>query len=168
MAYALWITGLPGSGKSTIALLVAKKADIRIISLDMIRKQITPHPTYSRQEKDMVYRTIAYMGYLLNKEGISILIDATDSRGIRRKKARELIPDLKVIQLKAPLSLCKEREEHREHSCHHLYKRAQQGKITMPGVNEEYVFDKDPALLIDTQQLSPLQAADDILSLIKR
>jgi adenylylsulfate kinase len=168
MAYALWLTGLPGSGKTTIATHVAKNVDIRVLSLDMIREHITPSPTYSRQEKDIVYRTIAFMGYLLYKEGISILIDATDSQGIGRQKARELIPELKVIQLKAPLNVCKEREEHRIHSCHHLYKKAEQGKIAMPGVNEDYLLEKDPALVIDTQQLSPLQAADHIITLIRQ
>ena len=63
MAWAIWITGLPGSGKTSIAREVAERLEeerLKTLQLDEIRTIVTPQPTYSEQERDIVYAFLAY------------------------------------------------------------------------------------------------------------
>ncbi len=59
--FCIWLTGIPGSGKSTIAKELAdelkkKNISVQILRLDEIRKVVTPNPDYSEKERDIVYR----------------------------------------------------------------------------------------------------------------
>ena len=70
MAFAVWFTGLPGSGKTAIAsrtasILRQKGSNIRILQLDEIRRVLTPSPKYTDEERDIVYASLAYMAKLL-------------------------------------------------------------------------------------------------------
>src|SRR5574337_1530515 len=82
MAWVAWFTGLPGSGKSSIAREVARRLEargirVRVLELDEIRRVVTPSPNYTAQEREVVYRALAYMAWLLYNEGVSVIIDAT-------------------------------------------------------------------------------------------
>ena len=57
--WCLWLTGLPGSGKSTIANLLMEELKMKnihaaLVSVDMLRRAVTPKPSYSEEERDMV------------------------------------------------------------------------------------------------------------------
>ena len=61
MNWAIWITGPPGSGKSTLArgvevALEARGVTLKVLELDEVWKVVTPAPTYSETERDIVYR----------------------------------------------------------------------------------------------------------------
>ena len=67
MSWAVWITGLPGSGKSVVARAVAGTLqaggkDVRVLELDAIRRVITPAATYTDAEREAVYRALVYIG----------------------------------------------------------------------------------------------------------
>ena len=65
---AVWITGLPGSGKSTVADEMKKSNPAFIIlRMDELRKIVTPDPTYSESERDMVYRSLVYLSIKLTE-----------------------------------------------------------------------------------------------------
>ena len=60
MKFCLWITGLPGSGKSTITekleiFLMQLNIEVLVLNLDEIRKFVTPEPTYKEEERDVLY-----------------------------------------------------------------------------------------------------------------
>ena len=70
MSFCLWLTGLPGSGKSTILqelsrILSESGIEAVTLSLDHIRKVITPEPKYTDEERDIVYRALVMMAHLL-------------------------------------------------------------------------------------------------------
>ena len=73
MSWAVWITGLPGSGKTVIARKVRRileerdvSGSVKVLELDEIRRFITPHPTYSDEERELVYASLVYMAKLLD------------------------------------------------------------------------------------------------------
>ncbi|MDY6931324.1 MAG: adenylyl-sulfate kinase, partial [Halobacteriota archaeon] len=73
MSWVIWVTGLPGCGKTTVServreLLLEKNVNVKILQLDKIRKVITPNPNYSEEERDIVYSALAYMAFLLYEE----------------------------------------------------------------------------------------------------
>ncbi|MEM1550927.1 MAG: adenylyl-sulfate kinase, partial [Candidatus Bathyarchaeia archaeon] len=64
--WCVWITGLPGSGKSTVAHLLAEKLKSMnihacVLSSDALRRVITPNPKYTEEERDMVYGVLVYI-----------------------------------------------------------------------------------------------------------
>ena len=74
MSFCLWLTGLPGSGKSTILhelsrILSESGIEAVTLSLDRIRKVITPEPKYTNEERDIVYRALVMMAHLLVDQG---------------------------------------------------------------------------------------------------
>ena len=66
-SFAIWLTGLPASGKSTIAValrpqLEQLKLSVEVLESDAVRRVLTPTPTYSLAERDLFYRALAFMG----------------------------------------------------------------------------------------------------------
>jgi len=82
---AIWITGPPGSGKSVLARAAASRLSaagepVMVLELDEIRKIVTPSPTYSATERDIVYGALVYMAAALTRAGSRVIIDATAHR----------------------------------------------------------------------------------------
>jgi adenylylsulfate kinase len=93
-AFAMWITGLPASGKSTIVsalkpLLEGLGLTVEVLESDEVRRVITPTPTYSEAERDLFYRALAFTGQKLVEHGVTVVFDATASKkGTYRKGQR--------------------------------------------------------------------------------
>src|SRR5574337_816335 len=118
VGWAIWVTGPPGSGKTTLvrrvaATLEARGLPVKVLELDEIRKVITPAPTYSDAEREVVYRALAYMAKLVTEAGVPVLIDATAHRRAWRELARRLIPVFAEVQPLCPPEVCRAREERR-------------------------------------------------------
>ena len=96
MSWAIWITGLPGSGKSSLARGTASELEafgerVVVLELNAIRKFLTPAPTYAPAERDVVYRALVGMAALLTSAGVPVIVDATAHRRVWRDLARALI-----------------------------------------------------------------------------
>lgn len=171
MPYVLWITGLPGSGKSTVAMAVNKIIpDAVILRMDDLRKIVTPEPTYSKSEREYVYRALVYTAKTLYVLGHTVIIDATGNKKSWRDLARDLIPDFFEVYLKCPLELCIEREKIRidTHGApKDIYEKSKAG-APVPGLNVPYEEPERPELTIDTVKESPEDAAVRILRLIDK
>jgi len=85
--------------------LEARGIPLKVLELDEIRKVVTPEPTYSAAEREIVYRALAYMAKLLTEAGVPVLIDATADRRAWRDLARTLIPIFAEVQLLCPLEV---------------------------------------------------------------
>jgi len=173
MAWAIWITGLPGSGKTTIAREVAdrlKGKKVRTLQLDEIRTIVTPHPTYSEQERDIVYAFLAYAAKVLTECSVNVVIDATANRKRYRDLARQLIPRFVEVYVSCSLDTCKRREAHRivEFTPRKIYEKSQAPEAAVPGVNVPYETTTDPELTIDSERVGPTEAAEIIVQELKR
>ena len=169
MAWVMWLTGLPGCGKTTIAKKVRSRLQekgiaVKILQLDEIRREITPVPRYTEEERDIVYASLAYMGKLLSEAGVNVIIDATANRRRYRDLARRLVPNFAEVFIRAPLSVCVEREAERaaQFSPKGIYKKAGAEKAPVPGVNVAYEEPLAPEIEVDTTTMSPDQSASYI------
>lgn len=167
----LWITGLPGSGKSTIADAVKERyADIVILRMDDLRKIVTPQPTYAETERDMVYRSLIYMAKNLSDLNHDVIIDATGNMRRWRELARQLIPSFAEVYLRCPLDICRQREKQRKEmhgAPKNIYAKGAEG-APVPGVNVAYEEPQNPEVLIDAEKVTAVDAAELIVRFIER
>jgi adenylylsulfate kinase len=175
MSWAIWITGLPGSGKSAIARAAAERLaalgePAAVLELDAIRRVLTPAPTYSEAERDVVYRSLVYMATALTGAGVPVIIDATAHRREWRDLARASIGDFAEVQLQCPLEVCRERERSRTsgNAPPQIYARAGRPAATVPGVDVAYEPALLPELVLDTTRADVPEAAAGVVALARR
>jgi adenylylsulfate kinase len=174
MSWAIWITGLPGSGKTTIAraaaaALAAQGEPVQVLELDVLRRTLTPAPTYDAAEREAVYRALVAIAWALTRAGRPVLIDATAHRRAWRDLARACIGDFAEVQLVCPLDVARERERTRP-AGHHpraIYARAGRPGATVPGVDVAYEEATSPELVIDTTRESVESAGARIAALAR-
>jgi len=175
VSWAIWITGPPGSGKSSVArsaavLLRSRGEPVTVLELDAIRKKITPAPQYTDAERDLVYRALGYMAATLVEAGVPVIVDATAHRRAWRDAARAAIPRFAEVQLSCPLDVCRERERTRPrgHAPAGIYARAGRPGATVPGVDVPYEVALAPELVIDTTVEDVPSAAAKVVALAER
>jgi adenylylsulfate kinase len=175
--WCVWVTGLPGSGKSVISqALLDKLRDIgvhaQIVSSDTLRKAITPSPSYTEEERDIVYATIVFITKLLTQNGINVIIDATANRRLYRDIARKEISRFIEAYIRCPLEICIKRESERGKTFdapENIYEKALTRKsATVPGIGAPYEEPLHPHLIVDSDKLNPNQCAQKILEEITK
>jgi adenylylsulfate kinase len=173
MAWVVWFTGLPGCGKTTIVERVKAKLEEmgiqpKVLEMDEVRKVVTPHPTYSEEERDIVYASLAYMAKLLAECGTDVIVDATANRRRYRDLARELVPQFAEVYVKVPLEVCMAREAARKaiYSPKGIYQKAGEKEATVPGVNVSYEEPLEPEIVVDAEKINPDQNAEVIVNRI--
>src|SRR5438045_2256200 len=94
--FAVWVTGLPASGKSSVVstlktMLAERGVDAAVLESDELRQVLTPYPRYSEEERLLFYSQMVYIGALLTRHGVPVIFDATAHRRVYRDNARQQI-----------------------------------------------------------------------------
>jgi len=113
--FAIWITGRPGSGKTSLAERVARAlrargAPVRTLDVHSVGRALLRAPARSEAEQELLHRALAGSARLLADAGACVIVDATAPRRAWREAARELIPRFAEVQLVCPEETCFERE----------------------------------------------------------
>jgi adenylylsulfate kinase len=165
--FAIWITGIPASGKSSLTRELVKKLSKRGVSVvvlesDEMRTILTPVPTYDEEERDAFYRALAQLGGLITRSGVPVIFDATANKRVYRDYARSLIPRFVEVYVICPLEICMKRDPKG------IYDRAVAGKTsTVPGVQAIYEPPHNPDITLDGRN-PPEASADAVLDLLQR
>src|SRR5437879_1637602 len=114
-AFAVWITGMPASGKSTVANELARQIDnlgveLAILESDSLRKLFSMNPAYDEQDREYFYGALAFIGRVLTEYGIGVVFDATANRRSYRDRARQQIARFIEIYVDCPLEICIRRD----------------------------------------------------------
>jgi adenylylsulfate kinase len=167
--FAVWITGLPASGKSTVAValvreLSARGVNVAVLESDALRRVFTPHPRYDDEERQVFYRAMVYVGQLLTEHGVSVIFDATANRRAYRDRAREQIPNFLEVFVDCPLAVCIERDPKG------IYRQAmEKTATTVPGVQAAYEPPEHPDVVVKGgQELPEISARRVVAKLIER
>jgi len=165
--FNIWFTGLPLSGKTTIADKVyekLKKLDIpveRIDSKDV--RALFPEVGYTREERNRHIKRIGHLIQTLQKNSISTVCSFVSPYRESRKMIREMVKNNVVVYLKANIETCKKRDYKG------VYEKALKGEIkNFTGISDVYEEPKHAEIVIDTEKMTPDEAADLIVKYIKK
>jgi adenylylsulfate kinase len=161
--FAVWLTGLPSSGKTALAcalshLLAERGIAVQLLDSDDLRCKLTPKPTYSDEERSWFYDTVTFLSGLLTDNGVNILIAATAPRRAHREAARDRIARFAEVYVACSPEMCRARDPKG------LWERADKGEIaTLPGAGVPYEPPEYPEVRVDTAHLSIEESARLIL-----
>ncbi len=167
-AFALWITGLPASGKSTItrslkALLDARGVDVAVLESDKLRQVFTVHPRYDDEARAIFYRQMIWVGKLLVEHGVPVIFDATANRRSYRDGAKQQFERFLEIYVECPLEICIARDPKG------IYRQAREGAAgNVPGLQAVYELPENPDLVVRGDQEAPEAAAQQILGRLEQ
>jgi adenylylsulfate kinase len=163
MSFAVWLTGLSGSGKSAIArelvrLLHERGVEVSVLESDIMRTQLTPFPRYDNADRDFFYSALAEFGIMLAQKQRPVIFDATANRRAYRDAARKRIARFAEVFVDTPLEVCAARDPKG------LYRKTK----TLPGVQTPYEPPLAPELVVHGAQGTPADAAREIVELLER
>lgn len=158
MSFAVWLTGLPASGKSAIArellrLLHERGVEVAVLESDVMRTQLTPYPRYDDADRDFFYSALCDIGAGLIRKEKPVIFDATANRRAYRDAARRRIARFAEVFVDTPLETCAARDP----------KGLYRGGMKMP-----YEPPSAPELVVRGAAGTPLSAAHEILAWLER
>ncbi|NUU35669.1 adenylyl-sulfate kinase [Pseudomonas sp. C2B4] len=165
----IWLTGLSGSGKSTIANALEKKLHAEgkrtyILDGDNIRSGLCRDLGFSEADRNENIRRIAEVSKLMLDAGLVVITAFISPFKVERGMARELIgvENFFEVYVKTPLAVCEQRDPKG------LYKKARNGALqNMTGIDSPYESPEAPNATIDSSISSPEKIADFLIAAIE-
>jgi len=166
----IWLTGLSGSGKSTIGLALEKRLFqenfvAQLLDGDNIRSGINKNLGFSEEDRKENIRRIAEIAKLYLSSGIITINSFISPTAETRNIVKEIVGDgdFLEIYINAPMATCESRD------VKGLYKKARAGEIQgFTGVNQAYEEPENPALELRTDVLSVDEAVDILFTFLKK
>ena len=165
--WAVWITGPPASGKTTVAEKLKERlgdeaVSVQILESDTLKRVLTPNPTYSAEEWETFHTSMAYIGVLLTQNGVNVIFDATANKRRWRRAARGLIDNFLQVRIRCPIEVCRERDQKG------IYMKAEAGEEEYAWVvQEEYEEPWHIDVELDCVKDSPETSAEKIMEALK-
>jgi len=169
--YTIWLTGVPASGKTTIAKNITDTyQNIYLIDSEEASPIVTPSSSFSQKERLCVYNSLIYTALCLNNCGINVIIAATGNYRRFSEHARKNINNFIEVYINCSVETCMQRDPKG------YYQKAKNGEIsTLPilieGVNDDIVKENFPFfdvyepplnadLIINTEYLTLKESTD--------
>lgn len=165
----VWLTGLPGAGKTTIARTVARRLSDGgighvVLDGDDLRKGVCADLGFSAEDRTENVRRVGELAALICQQGIVVLCALVSPYRDSRDRARALVPEGRFLEVHvmADVETCRRRDPKG------LYAKASAGQLSdMTGVSAPYEVPPTPELTIDTRAMTPDAAADLVLEMLQ-
>lgn len=150
--FTVWFTGLPCSGKTTLAHLLAERLkslglSVIVLDGDEVRKRLSRGLGFSKEDRDENIRRIAYVARLLTEAGTVTIACAISPYRSVRDEARQEIQRFIEVYVRCPLEVCIQRD------VKGMYQKALRGEISnFTGISDPYEEPLKPEVIIDTDR----------------
>ena len=169
--FTLWMTGLSGSGKSTITDVLIDEFEERGIPLevldgDVVRENLSKGLGFSKEDRDINIRRIAFVADLLSRNGVPVITAAISPYKAIRDEARQMheTTDATFVEVFVATSL----EDCEERDTKGLYAKARSGEIKeFTGISAPYEAPEKAELTLPTHQLSEEQSVAKVISFLE-
>lgn len=147
----IWFTGLPSSGKSTLArslerLLKKKSLPVELLDGDVVRTHLSRDLGFSREDRDTNIKRIGFVCQLLTRHGVAAIASLVSPYRDSRDYNRRLIGNFVEVYVKASPAACEARD------VKGLYKKARAGEIRgFTGVDDPYEEPEHAEVVCDTE-----------------
>ena len=161
MSFIIWMTGLPCSGKSTIARKLKDTIpNLAVLDGDELREWLSPKD-FSREGRNEHNKKVAYLAKLLVEHKVPVCVSLISPYINNRETAQKIIGNEKFIEtyIKCSLEVCEKRDTKG------MYARARNNEIkNFTGISDNYDVPVKPHLIIDSENNSVEQAIQQILN----
>jgi adenylylsulfate kinase len=153
--FCLWLTGLPSSGKTTIArsiaaLLKERGWRVELLDGDEVRRGLSSDLGFDRASRERHAERVTFVAKLLARNGVIPIVALISPYRASRARAREEIGRFVEVYVRTPLAVCEERD------VKGLYQKARAGIVKeMTGVSDPYEPPESPEVVLDTEGKSP-------------
>jgi adenylyl-sulfate kinase len=168
--FTLWFTGLSGSGKTTIAHLVGPAIEergpiVEYLDGDTVRTHLSKGLGFSKEDRDANIERIGWVAARLTRHGAAVIASAISPYAEARRHARELVEEFGTfVEVFVDVSV----EEATRRDTKGLYEKALRGEIKgFTGVDDPYERPDEPDIRIDSDNESPEESAERIVSLLE-
>jgi len=167
-AISIWMTGLSGSGKTTIAKIVERKMHeqghlTQLLDGDNVRHGLNKNLSFTEEDRRENIRRIAEVNKLFNECGIITINCFVSPTVAIRDMARDIIGDesFNEVFINTPLHICEARD------VKGLYKKARNGEIkNFTGIDSPFEASANPEKIIYTENKSAEESAEELLNFI--
>ena len=165
--FTVWFTGLPSSGKSTLAErlfaeLEARRMKVELLDGDVVRTNLSKGLGYSREDRDTNILRIGWVAERLTYHGVAVVVSAISPYRETRDRVREQVGAFVEVFVSCPLEECIRRD------VKGLYQKAMRGEIAeFTGVSDPYEPPLNPEVTVETDQASPEECIELILNSLR-
>jgi adenylyl-sulfate kinase len=168
--FTLWMTGLSGSGKSTITDVLIDKFEERDVPLevldgDIVRENLSKGLGFSKEDRDTNITRIGFVADLLSRNGVPVITAAISPYRETREQVRKMHDGNSTFLecfIATSLEACEERD------VKGLYAKARSGEIPeFTGVSDPYEEPENPELRVETEGKTPEESAEEILGYLE-
>lgn len=168
-AFTIWMTGLSGFGKSTLANALEKRLfsmgkHTMLLDGDNVRMGLNKNLGFGEKDRIENIRRIAEVSKLMNDAGLIVLTSFISPYRMDRRNAREIIgTDFVEVYVSTPLEECEKRD------VKGLYQAARAGEIfDFTGISSPYEVPENPEIVIDTTNSTTEECVEMILDGLER
>lgn len=165
--YVLWMTGLSGAGKTTIALLLEKELAERgcrfeRLDGDVVRQSLTRDLGFSKEDRDKNIERVAFVAKLLSRNGVGCVCSFISPYQAVRDHVRAETTNFIEVFVDAPLNVVMDRD------VKGMYKKAIAGEIpNFTGISDPFEPPVNPEIHLHTDQETPEESARRILTYLE-
>jgi adenylylsulfate kinase len=162
--FVLWLTGLSGAGKSTIASAVAPRLYERghrvdVLDGDEVRTNLCQELGFSREDRDTNIARIGYVAGKLAKHGVAVVVAAISPYREARDRVRASVSNFVEVHVAAPVETCAQRD------VKGLYAKALIGEIkNFTGISDPYEVPLRPELVLHTDRQTVEESVAQLLT----
>lgn len=164
----VWLTGLSGAGKSTIARqleqeLKSRNCKVEVLDGDLIRTWLSQGLGFSKKDRDINVRRVGFVANLLSRNGVVVIAATISPYQAIRDEIREINKDFVEVHVNAPLEVCEARD------VKGLYAKARAGEIKgFTGIDDPYEVPLNPEVVCESGKEAVEESVNKVIGTLEK